>query len=278
MLTIIEHIESYLKNPFAPLWWPGLAQHLVRQLEMHAEEDSSSQWIACVPPERAWHIANQGNVDFNFFVELLATQPALQLSSRGMIFTDKVTVEIKSLNGLTQALKILQYVPSLATAIDNLTKSIHILEAPEPEIDISFSDPLIPFSVFLNVSEGQFADFRTAEALVHEAMHLQLSLIERFYPIATPNQGLHYSPWKQSRRPVTGLMHGLYVFRVIEQWLTNISRVSEEAKEYSQKRKTQIRLEIDQLSPESLVDYLTEGGKKLLSCILGAAAHSCDHG
>lgn len=235
---------------------------------MHSEGYSTSHWLAQVPPVKVWHVAAQGVVALNLAVELLAALPAQQLSSKGAPFADKVTIEVQSLNGLARALNVLQQVPSLAAAVGVLAKSVHILEASEPGFDVSFSDPSIPFSVFLSISEGRFADLRTAEALVHETMHLQLSLIERLVPLAKVNQGLHYSPWKLSQRPVAGLMHALYVFRVIDQWLSHLPKTSEETKDYAEKRRKEIGEEIEQLAPASFVDHLTVDGQQLLSHLL----------
>lgn len=250
------------------MWWPGLAERLVQESEMHSEGYSTSHWLASVPPAKVWRLTSQGGaVGLNLSVELLPALLAQQLSSKGASFADEALIA-SSLDGLGRAFTLLQQVPSLAAAVSVLAKSIHILEVSEPGFDVSFSEPSIPFSVFLNISEGRFADLRTAEALVHEAMHLQLSLIERLAPVATVDQGLHYSPWKRSQRPVAGLMHALYVFRVIDQWLLHIPKTSDEAKEYATKRRQEIGSEIEQLDPASFVDHLTAEGQQLLRCLL----------
>ena len=247
------------------MWWPGLAEQLVYESGMYSKEYSTSQWLALASPEEVWRVTLQGPVDINLDVELLHPVAAQKLSSKGATFADAAMIQTRSLDGLRRALTLLQQVPSLAATFGDLAKSIHILEAPEPGFDVSYSDPSIPFSVFLNISEGRFADLRTAEALVHEAMHLQLSLIERLVPIAKVNQGLHYSPWKRSQRPVAGLMHALYVFRVIDQWLDHLPKVCEETRDYAEKRRKEIREEIEQLAFASFVTHLTAEGQQLLS-------------
>jgi len=234
---------------------------------MHSAGYSTSQWLASVAPAKVWRVTSEGAVDFNLSVELLPPLLVQRLSSKGAPFADEATITC-SLDRLGRALTLLQQVPSLAAAVGTLAKSIHILEVSEPGFDVSFSEPSIPFSVFLNISEGRFADLRTAEALVHEAMHLQLSLIERLAQIATVDQGLHYSPWKRSKRPVAGLMHALYVFRVIGQWLAHLPKTSDEAKAYAKKRRKEIDNEIEQLAPASFVDHLTAEGQQLLRRLL----------
>ncbi len=268
MLTARKHIELCLRDPATPLWWPGLAEQLVHESGMYSNGYSTSQWLALAAPVEVWRITIQGPVDTNLDVELLHPVAAQKLFSKGPSFADADVIRTRSLDGLGRALPLLQQVPSLAATFAALAKSIHILEASEPGFDVSYSDPSIPFSVFLNISEGRFADLRTAEALVHEAMHLQLSLIERLVPIAKVNQGLHYSPWKRSLRPVTGLMHALYVFRVIDQWLDHLPKLTEETKDYAEKRRKEIREEIELLASASFITHLTAEGQQLLSRLL----------
>ena len=71
--------------------------------------------------------------------------------------------------------------PELSSSIEHLVRCVHLLKAPSPEVDCSYSRPDLPFSVFLSVpDQGTHASIeRATEALVHETMHLQLSLIER---------------------------------------------------------------------------------------------------
>jgi len=235
---------------------------------MHAQAYSTSQWIASTPPSKVWQVASQGALDLSLAIELLPPLVAQQLLSKGAPFADETTVATYGLDGLERALSVLRQVPSLAETVCAVVKRVHILEVPEPGYDVSYSDPSIPFSVFFNISEGQFAELRTAEALIHEAMHLQLSLIEKIVPIATVDQGLYYSPWKHSLRPITGLMHALYVFRVIDQWLAHMPKTSQEAMDYAKRRRKEIDEEVQQLTPSSFTDHLTVEGRQLLSRML----------
>lgn len=268
MLTAHEHVQLCLSNPATPLWWPGLAERLVKESEARSEGYSTSQWIASVPPSRVWHVASQGAVELSTIIELLPALAAQKLSSKGAPFADETWITTYGLAGLESALSLLQQVPSLAETVGAVAQRAHILEASEPGFDVSYSDPSIPFSVFLNISEGRFSSLRTTEALVHEAMHLQLSLIEQLVPIAKVDQGHHYSPWKRSKRPVSGLMHALYVFRVVDQWLTQLPKTSQETLDYAEKRHKEIGEDIEQLAPASFVDHLTVDGQRLLSRLL----------
>lgn len=267
LLSFREHLKCYLKDLAAPLWLPGLAEQLVRESGLDSEGYSTSQWVGSVPPAKVWRVGPRGGIDLDFSVELLPSSVVERLSSNGAVFAEVSTIAPR-LVGIERALMQLQRVPTLATSVGLLIKSIHVLEEPEPDFDISFSDPSIPFSVFLNISQGRFSDLRTAEALVHEAMHLQLSLIERLVPLAKTDQSLHYSPWKRTHRPAAGLMHALYVFRVIDEWLAHTPKTSDAEKKYAQKRRQEICEEIEQLAPESFFDDLTLEGQQLLSRLL----------
>jgi HEXXH motif-containing protein len=268
VLTAREHIQLCLSKLATPLWWPGLAERLVKEYAARSEGYSTSQWIASVPPSKAWKVAAQGTAEFRTVIELLPALAAQELSFKGVPFADDASITTYGLAGLENALSLLQQVPSLAETVGAVAKRVHILESSEPGFDVSYSDPSIPFSVFLNISEGRFATLRTTEALVHEAMHLQLSLIEQIVPIANVDQGLHYSPWKRCKRPVGGLMHALYVFRVIDQWLAHLPKTSQEALDYAEKRRREITEEIEQLDPASFSDHLTVDGRQLLSRLL----------
>ncbi|WP_431046385.1 aKG-HExxH-type peptide beta-hydroxylase [Roseateles sp. L2-2] len=221
-----------------------------------------------MPPSKVWQVASQCTADLITSIELLPALAAQKLSSKGASFADDTSITNSGLAGLESAFSLLRQVPSLAETVGTVAKRVHILEASEPGFDVSYSDPSIPFSVFLNISEGRFANLRTAEALVHEAMHLQLSLIEQLVPIAKVDQGLHYSPWKRSKRPVSGLMHALYVFRVIDEWLAQLPKTSQETLDYAEKRHKEIGEEIEQLAPAFFVDNLTADGQRLLSRLL----------
>ena len=56
------------------------------------------------------------------------------------------------------------------------------------------------------------------EALVHETMHLQLSLVERRIQLMESDRAetMAFSPWRDSERNVQGVLHALHVFVVVQ--------------------------------------------------------------
>lgn len=109
--------------------------------------------------------------------------------------------------------------PELSSSVEHLVRCIHLLKAPSPDVDCSFSRPDLPFSVFLSIpDQGSHARIeRVAEALVHETMHLQLSLLERRIQFVESDLSgaVAFSPWRNGERNVQGVLHALYVFVIV---------------------------------------------------------------
>src|SRR4028118_1832101 len=107
---------------------------------------------------------------------------------------------------LKEAINVLKHAPSLFTTVATLVRTIHVLNPPDDQYDVSFSEPHIPFSIFTSVPRRSNVNgpLRLAEAIVHEAMHLQLTLIERVAPLVV-GSGLKYlSPWRREFRASGG--------------------------------------------------------------------------
>ena len=136
--------------------------------------------------------------------------PQTERAFDGLNFKASCSYEV---DALRSALSLLDSGNSILGSLGELVRSIHLLEA-GPEYDISHSDPSIPYSIFLSVPPVDTAhmEVRVLESIIHEAMHLQLSLIERIWPLKE-RDFVGYSPWQRKVRPAQGLLHGLYVFR-----------------------------------------------------------------
>ena len=130
---------------------------------------------------------------------------------------------------LKQAREVVHTVwPDLSSSIGYLVRCIHLLRAPSPELDCSYSRPDLPFSVFLSVpGRGTRARIeRVTEALVHETMHLQLSLVERRIPLVESDRAetVAFSPWRGGERSVGGVLHALHVFVVVRRLWQYVAR------------------------------------------------------
>jgi HEXXH motif-containing protein len=134
---------------------------------------------------------------------------------------------------LQEALDILAEIPTVYETISRLVASLHILQSEDDDFDISYSLPNIPFSIFVSVPSKRMDNdtLRVAEAILHEAMHLQLTLIEQCVPLIIETEERYFSPWKNEYRHPRGVLHAIYVFCVIKQFFElllkkNISKVS----------------------------------------------------
>jgi HEXXH motif-containing protein len=123
--------------------------------------------------------------------------------------------------------------------------TVFLLDAPFG-YDVSHSDPELPFCIFISLPQPGEADaaLRVAEAILHESMHLQLTMIELCVPLIARDLLGGYSPWKHEVRPVSGLLHGLYVFAVIHQICDLLLRARSEWERYGRMRRTEIEKEV----------------------------------
>ena len=155
-------------------------------------------------------------------------------------------------------------VPTLQFSVAALIRSCHVLKPENESFDVSYSDPRVPFSVFVSVprGRGETNALRVAESLVHEAMHLQLTLIERLLPLVDESEQTYFSPWKRTRSP-RGILHALYVFRVVESFLERLLRLSgwsAAGVDHMRKRRCEIGRQISEVRAFKAHPALTDVG------------------
>jgi len=233
---LIQHINYVLENlnysPWLPTLTPELAEvgwrSLYRDVGISPSNYGTARVMARDPigPRRiiaSLPISLNADVPYKEVqVETLCDGFDHNYKKSGIRFY--TTEDISSTNILAQlqeAINILKSLPSLCTTIGNLVKSVHLINVGDDDYDVSFSEPDIPFSVFVSVPQklNKINALRVAEALIHEAMHLQLTLIERNIPLVKSISREYYSPWRGEFRNAQGILHGLYVFRVIGEFL-----------------------------------------------------------
>jgi HEXXH motif-containing protein len=164
---------------------------------------------------------------------------------------------------------IIEPFPCLWSAVSELAWRCHPLLASDRHYDVSFSDPAIPFSVF--VSAPSLCDrnsiLRVGESLVHETMHLQLTLFEGLSPLvdAASNWSM-YSPWKQQERSAQGILHGLYVFCVLGWMWRQVSATSRNStdRDFALRRISEIDDEVAAVRSFEESPALTEEGRHFL--------------
>jgi HEXXH motif-containing protein len=232
------------------LWFPGLAELLVSRHDATAPGSSDHQRIDLreSTQERSdsspritarWQLGQR-----LVAIEYPQRETALRFS--GLSFA---TIDPQSaLDQLENAADVLGTVDGLLNTLGLLVKTVHLLEAPIG-FDVSHSDPELPFSICISLPQRGEADAvpRLAEAILHESMHLQLSMIEREVPLIAEDLECAYSPWKHEVRPISGLLHGLYVFAVIHQVCERWVEPQAEGIRYCHKRRAEIEREVTTL-------------------------------
>lgn len=207
-----------------PLWFPGLAAMLAARFDaptgaLAKESYRTSSWLGQADP-------------------LYSQCERIAIGARTAILEDLADPDMSGLsivparwrkgdaNQVRAALTLLDSVDGLTATLAPLVRAIHRLEA-EPEYDISHSQPNLPYSIWLSIPPtGATATARLAESILHEAMHLQLSLIETWQPLVAHAGQRAWSPWQAKQRPAQGLLHGLYVFAVIFELLGELDKVA----------------------------------------------------
>jgi HEXXH motif-containing protein len=175
---------------------------------------------------------------------------------------------------LRRALAMLAEVAPAHACVLALVHSVQVLRQPDPEIDVSYSHPAVPFSVFVTVCEqdSELAALRVAEALLHETMHLHLTLLESVVDLVQPGSlAVYYSPWRDEDRPVRGVLHGLFVFRAVQafyQALIAQAGCTGEATNFASERLLSIAQEMQLVADFTQADGLTAAGRQLAANLL----------
>ncbi len=240
-INLEERITDALTNSKPELWFPYLTNDLTRigwqQLyeEMGITESNyGTARVILKDPDASRNIAytlmipnQKGEIKDEIFVEIIPINISKQYKESGVNFyaaeefSEKNLINNEVLDCVKDAFNIIRQVPSLFTTIVNLVKSIHLIEPESDEYDVSFSEPHIPFSIFVSVPQKNtpINALRVAEAIVHEAMHLQLTLLEQLINIFVNSDKKYFSPWKNEHRTLQGALHAHYMFLVIKDYI-----------------------------------------------------------
>jgi uncharacterized protein len=117
---------------------------------------------------------------------------------------------------VTSALSIIEaWRPQLADELRSICSAIQFVRDPtaHPDKIVSFSDDSVPGALFVSIAQGDglIDPYDLADSLVHEYRHQKLYLFERIHP-TTKAGALVVSPWREDMRPVSGLLHAVFVF------------------------------------------------------------------
>ena len=285
---LLQNIRAVLKNRSTPLWFPGLAapltarrwQTLYQQTAI-VKNDYGTSRVRAGNAGAPRHIVDRLSVSPRgedaasvMLIETLPANDRHKYQEMGLTFYSRAELTTPSIfDCLQDAVHILAHVPTLQKTAGSLVRVCHILKPEDDHYDVSHSDPYVPFSIFVSVPQKRKAncELRIAESIVHEAMHLQLTLLEQALPLICPSDEAYFSPWKGEFRSPQGILHALYVFRVIDQFLEQLLTLSiwsSESVDYMRNRRTEVEQQIRHVKPFADCSALTELGTYLVRRLL----------
>ena len=268
--AIVRSAEPWLPGLAGPLTasaWQGLARH-----GFVPSNYGTHRWLERDPAADLLVLATiECDRSSKCRIEALPASSRMRYERIGLTFPESISIETH-VASLRQALSLITLVPSLYAAIAAYLQTLHVLGSPGKDLDVSHSDPGVPFSIFTSVpSACPNGDLRLAEAIIHECMHLQLTMIETLLPlVGTEGRGT-FSPWQQRQRPLRGVLHGLYVFSVIDAWLQPLEHsdwLAPDGRMFVTKRRQEIAQEIAQVADLVTTKGLTVYGQMLVGRLL----------
>lgn len=205
-------------------------------------------------------------------IEALTAECAVQYQKQGVTFySPNEILSTTVLSCLEDALATINQVPSLMRTVAVLVRSLHVIKPEDGDHDVSFSEPDIPFSIFVSVPQERITNdaLRVAEAIVHEAMHLQLTLIEQVAALTASMSKKYYSPWRKEVRNAQGIIHALYVFTVIDKFLAHgsVNIPEGELAAHVRKRRNEINIQIIDTDSFEATSELTILGSEFVGLI-----------
>ena len=270
-------------------WWPGLAQKLANQKWI---ELNTKYYLNIQNYSTTRFVFGQGHKPRSLLsiaglprksdylppkIEVLPTQLEACFAGHGLRFyrPDEISDAAFS-SALRVAYERISVAPGLFESVTVLARCIVLLRPEVDTSDISYSSPEIPFTIFVSIpcNHVENLGLRVAEAVVHECMHLQLTLLNEVQPLVQSDSEVHFSPWKGELRASSGILHALYVFAAIKRWLQLLPS-NERDQTYVSSRISQITDEASQLYDFGLSTDLTPFGKNVCKQLLHYLRADC---
>ena len=258
---------SGIAEPMTAITWQAIARHgfIMSNYGTH-------RWLQNDPTAERLELAtlDLGN-SLECRIEELPAPSRVRYERSGLVFLGSLFIE-NHLAVVRSALSLIALVPSLYETVAAYLRTLHVLQAPGTDFDVSHSDPEVPFSIFVSIpSDERESKLRLAESIIHECMHLQLTMIEAELPLVCDRNVLAFSPWQQTARPLSGVLHGLYVFSVIDAYFQALGQscsLTRDERAFVTKRRDEITQEIAQVAHLATAKELTDEGRVLVGYFL----------
>lgn len=285
---LATRLRTALCEADEPLWLPGLSADLAdsgwrrlgREVGLDRGSYSTARMLYRDPAGTRRVVASidcriaTGAGRHSIPIELLPEDLAHRCAGPDLRFFDAEEVRSEGVAArIEEALDILGSVPTVLAAVATFVGALHLIDPRDDEVDVSFSDPGLPFSAFVSVPGPNACGggLRVAEALLHEAMHLQLTLVESIVPLVNDIGATYFSPWRGEHRTAQGVLHALYVFRVIDDFLSAAPRKAlrrRSLREHAQERRTTIQQQVGEVRDFRYCPALTLEGVAFVEHLL----------
>ena len=281
-------VKAALADPHAPLWLPDVTDALVEmgQQTLHLQTGITMSHygtarVLAGDARAPRHVVARlsfgpgaNGVASDMLAECLLGDVARRYQEVGLTFyPPDTTASTPLINCVQEAIDILTSLPTLHCTVAKLVRVCHLIKPEDDNYDVSYSDPQVPFSIFVSVPQRRRTNdtLRMAESIVHEAMHLQLTLIEQAIPLIQPSDERYFSPWKGAYRSPQGVLHALYVFRVIAQYLERLLELpgwSLSSKDHMHHRRCEIASQVHEIATFKDNPALTALGSRFVQRLL----------
>lgn len=291
MSNIHNSIFSTIESPSSSVWFPTLTKQLVScgwqtvyqkygiqegnystETILHGRIDNLITATACLSPT----IENSTKPLRSIKIYPVPEEIVSMYSYSGTKpYSFEILQNSTVLQCLQESLDILAAIPTVYETVSHLVACLHIIQPEDDDFDISYSLPNIPFSIFVSVPSKRMENdvFRVAEAILHEAMHLQLTLIEQCVPMIIETDKSYFSPWKNEQRHPRGVLHAIYVFCVIKQFFELLIKqgISTSSIQFLNERCNVISNQLTEINDFRNCSYFTKAGLALVKRLLFVA-------
>lgn len=264
MVNLQDSVMEFIRHPI-PTWDIRSTEALVQALmtsQITRRHAYNLGEPLCTGPGGVTYLHNLGFEGQGFYEE------------NGLVALSEAELkEIKAVAKILGALEVLEIIDSVGPCISQLVRRMVVVGSEDADVDVSYSHPYLPDTIFFSVccDNGAVSRLRVAESILHEAMHLKLSLIEKMAPIVNgAATGKYYSPWRDELRPAHGVVHGIFVFRTLQEFFRELEgRVKDrDAVAHAQVRHRQIGKDLASLSGFENCPDLTPIGASLVGSLL----------
>jgi HEXXH motif-containing protein len=157
--------------------------------------------------------------------------------------------------------------PELEARISSITDWYVQISSPKDDVHCSFTSPQLKGVIFLSNTQNAL---QLAEAIVHEFGHTELNtLMDTEMLSREDTRERFYSPWRSDPRPLSGLIHALYVFSGVIEFLARAAAHPSMAARYTslQAQRTSIYHRLRFGLKQVPLDKLTPLGTELIEDI-----------